>query len=58
MDKNDTRPALSRWAGLESRLLETSPSSLSTQQTQLVAMSGYRIDAQCTVLPMWRRHHE
>ena len=58
MHKRETRPARQRWTGLESRLLVTPPSSLLTLQTQPVVMSGYQIDAQCTVLPMWRRHHE
>ena len=58
MSKNKTRPARQRWAGLESRLLVTPSFSASAKPTQLLTMSGYRIDAKCTVLPIWGQRYE
>lgn len=59
MQKGKTRTARQRWTGLQGVFdFEQNPSSPSALKTQLSDMSGYRVDTQSIVQPIWRRHHE
>ena len=58
MQKRKTRSSVRALAGLQGVFnFEQTPSSPSIPNYQLASMRGYRVDAQSTVQPIWRRHH-
>ena len=57
MMKAKARPT-AKWDGLEGYEIEQLPSSPSRYHTQPAIMSGWRVDMQCNVIPIWRRWHE
>ena len=59
MQKSKTQISVSALSGLQGVFnFEQNPSSPSFPNYQLANMSGYRIDPQSVVQPIWRRHHE
>ncbi len=58
MQSKKTQSSVRALSGLQGVFnFEQTPSSPPIPNYQLTNMSGYRVDSQSLVLPIWRRHH-
>lgn len=58
MQSKKTQSSVRALPGLQGVFnFEQTPSSPPIPNYQLTNMSGYRVDSQSLVLPIWRRHH-
>lgn len=58
MQSKKTQSSVRALSGLQGVFhFEQTPSSPPIPNYQLTNMSGYRVDPQSLVLPIWRRHH-